>query len=181
MIRTRLFNWKISLYILLISIVGVIPFSYSLVLSYRSAAGKLPTNLPRALHQYPTGIRGLQKPTFARLGLFAVPIGVFLFLMSFIPVPTGAASSGITGSVLTRLTTVGTILLGSLSGFGAVDNASRFLPWFSRSNGFVALRHVLTLDDDKSTVGRCPQTQISWSRKRAWNAFVATWLSGDGR
>ncbi|KIP06559.1 hypothetical protein PHLGIDRAFT_72510, partial [Phlebiopsis gigantea 11061_1 CR5-6] len=118
--RTRLFNWKISLYILLISIVGVIPFSYSLVLSYRSAAG----------------IRGLQKPTFARLGLFAVPIGVFLFLLSFIPVPTGAASSGITGSVLTRLTTVGTILLGSLSGFGAVDNASRFLPWFSRSNGF---------------------------------------------
>ena len=52
------------------------------------------------LSRHPAGIRGLQKPTLGRLGLFAVPIGGFLFLLSFIPVPTGAASSGVTGTVL---------------------------------------------------------------------------------
>lgn len=37
--RTRLLNWQISLCLLLASIVVFIPFSYSLVLSYRSASG----------------------------------------------------------------------------------------------------------------------------------------------
>ncbi|GJE89102.1 abscisic acid G-protein coupled receptor-domain-containing protein [Phanerochaete sordida] len=114
--QTRLLNWQISLCILLLLIVILIPFSYSLVLSYRSASG----------------LQGIQRPTLARLGLYAVPIGVFLFFLSFIPVPEGAVARGIIGTVLVRLIAAGTVILGALSGFGAVDNATRYLPWFSR-------------------------------------------------
>lgn len=44
--QTRLLNWQISLCILLTLIVVFIPFSYSLVLSYRSASGSESRNCP---------------------------------------------------------------------------------------------------------------------------------------
>ena len=47
-------------------------------------------------------------------------------------VPEGADARGIIGTVLVRLIAVGTVILGALSGFGAVDNATRYLPWFAR-------------------------------------------------
>ncbi|EKM52448.1 uncharacterized protein PHACADRAFT_164382 [Phanerochaete carnosa HHB-10118-sp] len=121
--RTRLLNWQISLCTLLASIVLFIPFSYSLVLSYRSASG-----------------------------LYAVPIGVFLFLLSFIPVPAGAASHGIVATVLARLTAAGTVILGALSGFGAIDNACRYLPWFSRKGKAPSGEDILVAEEGLSRV-----------------------------
>ncbi|KAI0087512.1 Abscisic acid G-protein coupled receptor-domain-containing protein [Irpex rosettiformis] len=116
--RTRLLNWNISLAILVALITVIIPLAYSLVLSYRSA----------------TSIQGLQRPTITRLFLTALPVGLFLFLLSFIPLPTGFTSTGTTSIVFARLTVVGTVILGLLSGFGAVNNAWRFFPVLSRTS-----------------------------------------------
>lgn len=65
------------------------------------------------------------------MAFFALPIAGFLFLLSFIPIPAGANSSGVTGATLSRLTAVGTVILGALSGFGAVENAWRYFPRFT--------------------------------------------------
>ncbi|CAL1698438.1 unnamed protein product [Somion occarium] len=114
--RTRLFNWNLSLAILLLSITALIPLSYSLVLSYRSSS----------LSQT------LQRPTVLRLLLTTLPVGLFLFALSFVPLPEGV-SPGPTVKVLWRLIVVGTVLLGLLSGFGAVNNAWIFFPRLSGS------------------------------------------------
>jgi hypothetical protein len=62
------------------------------------------------------------------LNLLVVP--VYLYLLSFIPVPKAVASSDLFTSVLSRLIGSGTIILGLLSGFGAISNAWAF---FGRS------------------------------------------------
>lgn len=114
---TRLLNWRISLLLLLAVIVAVIPLAYSLVLSYRST----------------TGLQDLQRPTLTRLVLTALPASLFLFLLSFIPLPAAHAANGFLEVVFARLTVVGTVILGLLSGFGAVSNAWTFFPVLSRS------------------------------------------------
>ncbi|KAI0799733.1 Abscisic acid G-protein coupled receptor-domain-containing protein [Irpex lacteus] len=116
--RTRLLHWNISLAILVICIIAIIPLAYSLVLSYRSSSG----------------LQGFQRPNTTRLFLTALPVGLFLFLLSFVPLPGEFTSTGTTSVVFARLTVVGTIILGLLSGFGAVNNAWRFFPILSRTS-----------------------------------------------
>ncbi|CAL1698439.1 unnamed protein product [Somion occarium] len=74
----------------------------------------------------------LQRPTVLRLLLTTLPVGLFLFALSFVPLPEGV-SPGPTVKVLWRLIVVGTVLLGLLSGFGAVNNAWIFFPRLSGS------------------------------------------------
>lgn len=156
--QTRLLNWQISLCILLTLIVVFIPFSYSLVLSYRSASG----------------LQGIQRPTLARLGLYAIPIGVFLFLLSFIPVPPGAALHGFLGTVLARLIATGTVILGALSGFGAIDNACRYLPWFSGKGKLPTVDDVLVAEEGLARV----RSDLA-ERRRAIERMQAEQPTGD--
>jgi hypothetical protein len=61
------------------------------------------------------------------------PVIVYLFLLSWIPLPDALASSDMMTAALSRLVVLGTIILGLLSGFGAVSNAWAFFPLFSRN------------------------------------------------
>ncbi|KAI0791074.1 Abscisic acid G-protein coupled receptor-domain-containing protein [Abortiporus biennis] len=114
---TRLWSWNISLYFLLSSILIIIPLSYSLVLSYRSSS---------ASHT-------LKRPSLLRIFFTTLPVALFLFILSFIPIPEAMRSSTIGMSVISRLAVVGTFILGILSGFGAVNNAWNFFPRLSKS------------------------------------------------
>ncbi|KZT00623.1 uncharacterized protein LAESUDRAFT_687929 [Laetiporus sulphureus 93-53] len=113
--RTRLLNWNISLSLLLAAILCFIPLSYSLVLSDLSSA---------------TGSHSRQRPSVLRIVLNVIPVGLFLLLLSYIPLPAALPSSGIIMTTLSRLTVLGTIILGALSGFGAINTAWTFFPAF---------------------------------------------------
>ncbi|PCH43230.1 hypothetical protein WOLCODRAFT_73912 [Wolfiporia cocos MD-104 SS10] len=110
--RTRLINWNISLSLLLTVVIVLIPLSYSLVLSDRSPSA--------------SGVR--QRPSALRILLNFVPVGIFLFLLSYIPLPSAVPSSNMITTILSRLIVVGTITLGALSGFGAINTAWTFFP-----------------------------------------------------
>ncbi len=83
----------------------------------------------------------VQRPTLTRLILTTLPVAIFLFLLSFIPIPSGLSSSAglSTLNVLPRLTVLGTVILGILSGFGAISNAWRFFPVVSASGRLVKM------------------------------------------
>lgn len=69
----------------------------------------------------------------ARIALSIVPVIAYLFLLSWVPLPDALASADLTTNILARLVFVGTIILGLLSGFGAINNAWDFFPLFLRN------------------------------------------------
>ncbi|EJF60185.1 hypothetical protein DICSQDRAFT_155930 [Dichomitus squalens LYAD-421 SS1] len=117
--RVRLFNWEVSLCILIIAIVLVIPLSYSLVLSNRSNTPSVPSARQRVFSM--------------SLMLYLIPNFLFLLALSYVPLPRGMPAHNLMASTLSRLTVIGTVILGGLSGFGAIDTAWDFFPVFSRN------------------------------------------------
>ncbi len=67
------------------------------------------------------------------LALYLVPNILFLLALSYIPLPNGMPTHTVLASTLSRLTVSGTVILGLLSGFGAIYTAWDFFPVFSRS------------------------------------------------
>ncbi|OJT11296.1 Golgi pH regulator [Trametes pubescens] len=67
------------------------------------------------------------------LALYLVPNILFLLALSYIPLPNGMPTHTVLASTLSRLTVIGTVILGLLSGFGAIYTAWDFFPVFSRS------------------------------------------------
>ncbi|TFK90899.1 hypothetical protein K466DRAFT_596556 [Polyporus arcularius HHB13444] len=115
--RVRLFNWKVSLCILIIAIVLVIPLSYSIVLSYRSTPPGIPSSRQRTVSM--------------SLLLYLIPNFLFLLALSYVPLPPHMPAHNVMASTLSRLTVIGIVILGALSGFGAIDTAWDFFPVFS--------------------------------------------------
>ncbi len=68
-----------------------------------------------------------------RIVISFIPVFVFLFALANIPLPAGLASQDALTNAISRLIILGTIVLGVLSGFGAVSNAWGFLPFLSAS------------------------------------------------
>jgi len=61
------------------------------------------------------------------------PVLVNLFLLSYVPLPSAISSTTGTSAIISRLIVIGTVILGSLSGFGSANNAWQFLPLSSRA------------------------------------------------
>ena len=120
------------------------------------------------------GLQTFQRPTLTRLFLAACPVGLFLFLLSFTPLPAGVASTGPTSVLLTRLTVVGTFILGTLSGFGAVDNAWKYFPILFRQSrqvrrdSLIGLCRVFIAD---SLAVSLPPTMMSMPQRRVSVAY----------
>ena len=67
-----------------------------------------------------------------RLLLYLIPNFLFLLALSYVPLPAGMPAHSVAAAALSRLTVIGTVILGALSGFGAIDTAWDFFPVFSR-------------------------------------------------
>ncbi|KAH9851286.1 Abscisic acid G-protein coupled receptor-domain-containing protein, partial [Lenzites betulinus] len=118
--RVRLAHWQASLSALIICIVLVIPLSYSLVLSNGSGS---------------PGVSPIRQQILSpSLGLYLIPNIIFLLALSYVPLPADMPTHTVLASTLSRLTVIGTVLLGLLSGFGAIYTAWDFFPVFSRNN-----------------------------------------------
>jgi hypothetical protein len=80
------------------------------------------------------GKRALSKASVTfRLIIYLLPVALYLFLLSYIPLPTALSSVDPPTAILTRLIVIGTVVLGMLSGFGAISNAWEFYALFSRN------------------------------------------------
>ncbi|KAL0952682.1 hypothetical protein HGRIS_006924 [Hohenbuehelia grisea] len=117
--RTRLLQWRFSLFLLMGAILIAIPILLSVVLTLGSKK-KLTDN------------RTNRRRISLRLILNIVPVFLFLLGLSYIPLPPALSASDTMTAELSRLIVLGTIILGLLSGFGAVTNAWDFLPFRSR-------------------------------------------------
>ncbi|TFK48188.1 hypothetical protein OE88DRAFT_1720292 [Heliocybe sulcata] len=163
--RTRLVNWRISLSVLLSAILVLVPLCLNLILTYTSTVA-------------PNDATPHSRSIFTRLLLTISPVFAYLLLLSYVPLPAALTSAGITTSTLARLIVVGTIILGLLSGFGAISNAWAFFPLFSRekrvnpsSDDVVAATHALDrvrsdLMDRRAELKRLrnaqPESQTGW-------------------
>ncbi|KAJ8581865.1 hypothetical protein M405DRAFT_831629 [Rhizopogon salebrosus TDB-379] len=103
----RLLSWRIALVLLLLTILLLVPISFSLILTYRS--------------DNPGFVQSRALPI--RLAFALAPVAVFIFALSYIPLPAELLSSNPLTTVTARLVTMGTTILGLLSGLGAVGGA----------------------------------------------------------
>ncbi|KAJ7704021.1 Abscisic acid G-protein coupled receptor-domain-containing protein [Mycena rosella] len=122
--RTRLLNWRLSLFLLLTCILVLIPFLLSLLLTAP------PDSAPRPRSAAP------------RLVFSVLCVALYLFLLSCIPLPPALAAADRMTATLSRLVVLGTIVLGLLAGFGAVSSSWAFLP----------SRHPLTTPTEQDIV-----------------------------
>ncbi|KAL1734583.1 Abscisic acid G-protein coupled receptor-domain-containing protein [Schizophyllum commune] len=169
----RLLQWQISLALLLTTIILIIPSSISLVLSVGATTRDAS----------PSRICG------PRLLLNLIPVILYLFALSYIPLPAALASSGFSASVLARLVVLGTTILGLLSGFGAISTAWPYLPFVSRKKSLPTEQDLRQAEHsldriraDLATLnGEITRTSAS-STDGSWISRVATsFRGGDGR
>ncbi|KAA1475759.1 hypothetical protein DENSPDRAFT_784045 [Dentipellis sp. KUC8613] len=117
--QTRLFNWRISLYMLLSVILVVIPLSLSVV-------------APSALVTSPVSASRSLIPSLPRLFIILAPLALYFFLLSFIPIPvalTASSEPSFLNAALSRITVLGVLILGFLSGFGSVTTSWGYFPF----------------------------------------------------
>ncbi|KAH9175742.1 Abscisic acid G-protein coupled receptor-domain-containing protein [Lactarius sanguifluus] len=109
--RTRLLNFQISLYTLLLNIIMLIPVSLCVV-------STAPLN--SASHSF----------SRRRILVVLAPLFVYFLLLSYVPLPGVLLSEeNRTFTLVTaRYNVLGTVILGSLSGFGSVTTAWGYFP-----------------------------------------------------
>ncbi|KIM82005.1 hypothetical protein PILCRDRAFT_97557 [Piloderma croceum F 1598] len=175
--RARLLNWKLSLFLLLAIILLFIPLSLSLVLTI--GTGTHPFDISHVCLNFNID-QSRKRSIMIRVALSLVPVILYLLLLSWIPLPDALASSDMTTTALSRLIVLGTIILGLLSGFGAVSNAWAFFPLFSRNRTVTTEGDLSTAEQSLSRIRRDlqerkaalqlheaskdPEAQSTWSR-----------------
>ncbi|KAJ4485342.1 G protein-coupled receptor 89 [Lentinula aciculospora] len=111
---TRLLHWKFSLFTLLSIILVLGPLILSILITTNSNSQKIPRKLP-----------------YIRIIISLIPVSLSLFAISRIPLPQALRNDSeidLITSSLARLLVVGTLILGLLSGFGAVSSSWAYLP-----------------------------------------------------
>ncbi|TFK36129.1 hypothetical protein BDQ12DRAFT_756357 [Crucibulum laeve] len=188
--RTRLLNFRFSLSFLLSAILVLIPLSVSLLAALGSpspvsaATGSSTTSQRR---------RTLKRLLGPRALLSLVTIGLYLFLLSYIPLPPALVSSAsnssssssetgltLTAAALARLIVLGTIILGLLSGFGAISGSWRFLPWLERTKAVPSDRDVDAAAYALSSIQNDLRDRSEEARRRQGVAQDSSWLARVG-
>ncbi|PPQ85760.1 hypothetical protein CVT25_003078 [Psilocybe cyanescens] len=143
---TRLLNWKISLFILMSAILVIIPLSISLLLSIGTKGNVVLQHTRKLYHAqlHSTDGWALRSVIGARAILSLIPVALYLLALSYIPLPSSLEPADTLTTSLSRLIVLGTIVLGLLSGFGAISSSWQFLPFGSRSQSVPSDRDVDT-------------------------------------
>ena len=113
--------------------------------------------LPGGLHHNRTTFpdRRPQRRSFAvRCILTVLPVSFFLSILSYVPLPSSISETSGASAIVSRLTVIGTVILGLLSGFGSINNAWDYLPILSRNQKYGSDSHrndVVVLTSAKDT------------------------------
>ena len=134
--RSRILNWKFSLFILLAMILLVIPLSQNILLTYQSSFG-MPLMCCHSVYftnfiYLTKGQTSKRRSLTTRIFLALVPYSLYLFTLSLIPLPEGGQTDNLLTTALSRLVVLGTFIYGLLSGLGAARNSWEFLPSLNR-------------------------------------------------
>lgn len=78
--------------------------------------------------------RPYRRSWVVRTLLTIAPVIAYLFILSYVPLPSAISSSSGTSALISRLTVIGTVILGTLSGFGSINNAWQFLPLSNKTS-----------------------------------------------
>ena len=65
-----------------------------------------------------------------------LPVSFFLFILSYVPLPSSISKTSGISAIVSRLTVIGTVILGLLSGFGSINNAWDYLPILSQNQKY---------------------------------------------
>ncbi|KDR78231.1 hypothetical protein GALMADRAFT_65417 [Galerina marginata CBS 339.88] len=156
---SRLLNWRVSLFILMSAILVVIPLAVSLLI----AIGTTRTSIigPRAI-------------------LSLIPVALYLFALSYIPVPASLETSDTATTALSRLIVLGTIVLGLLSGFGAISSSWKFLPFGSRSETVPSERDIDTAKYALASIRNDMRDRRAEAARREGVTPEGSWFSRVG-
>ncbi|KAF5329522.1 hypothetical protein D9619_009069 [Psilocybe cf. subviscida] len=161
---SRLLNWRISLFILMSAILVVTPLSLSLLLAIRTSGETISF-----------------KPLFGpRAFLSLIPVALYLFALSYIPLPASLDPSDLTTAALSRLIVLGTIVLGLLSGFGAISSSWQFLPFGSRNKGTPSEQDIDTAQYALNSVRNDMKQRREEAARRDGSSPQGSWLSRVG-
>ncbi|KAJ7271199.1 G protein-coupled receptor 89 [Mycena rebaudengoi] len=156
---TRLLNWRLSLFLLLMTILVLIPFSVSLLITAGPdpASAQMRSMLPRILFSMCT-------------------VGLYLFALSCIPLPTALSTSDRMTATLSRLLVVGTTILGLLAGFGAASSSWDFIP-SRRPRTTPTDQDIVSAEFALSSVRADLERRRAEAERRASQQAEATWMS----
>ncbi|ESK89497.1 g protein-coupled receptor 89 [Moniliophthora roreri MCA 2997] len=135
--RTRLINWKFSISFLLVTVLILTPLLISLVISLsQSSSSGSGSGAERAR----SGGRILTPRSFLTL----LPLSIYLYLLSLIPLPPAlsVAKTDLFMATLARLVVLGTIILGLLSGVGAIAGLEEYAGCFRREKSTPTTRDI---------------------------------------
>ncbi|KAF8154275.1 Abscisic acid G-protein coupled receptor-domain-containing protein [Crassisporium funariophilum] len=159
--RTRLLNWRFSLFFLMTAILVVIPLSVSLLLAI--------------------GTSSTRRSLLGARAIFSlIPVVLYLFALSYIPLPIALASSDTTTAALSRLIVLGTIILGLLSGFGAISSSWKFLPFVSRDSAVPSEQDIDTAQYALTSVRNDMRTRREEATRREGSTVEGSWFSRVG-
>ncbi|KAJ3516331.1 hypothetical protein NLJ89_g1183 [Agrocybe chaxingu] len=160
---TRLLNWRFSLFFLMAAILVVIPLSVSLLLALGSRDSWTFKSLfgPRAI-------------------LSLIPVGLYLFALTYIPLPSTLESTDTSTTFLSRLIVLGTIILGLLSGFGAVSNSWQFLPFGNRAQTVPTEQDVDTAQYALTSIRNDLKARRAEASRREGTTAEGSWMSRVG-
>lgn len=109
-----------------------------------------------------------------------IPVTLYLFALSYIPIPEALEPSDTTTAALSRLIVIGTIVLGLLSGFGAISNSWQFLPFGSRSQGVPSDQDIDTAQYALTSIRNDMQQRRTEVARRDGSTNQASWFSRVG-
>ncbi|KAM6493159.1 G protein-coupled receptor 89 [Amanita muscaria] len=159
---TRLYNWRYSLTFLTISILAIIPQCMSLLLM---------------VGMQPNQSSGRRKFHGVRIAISFIPVIALLFAIAHIPLPKGLTSHDTMTSILSRLIILGTIILGLLSGFGAISNSWGFIPFFSNSRPVPTEQQISSTEYSLSAIRNDLKDRHAVAARKPDSSADRTWLS----
>ena len=126
-LRSRMLNWHISLFLLLCTILLLVPISFSLALTLRPGmlhfllTSYVLLNVVLIFGRTDISIRTHPRSVIFRMSIASLPVALFVYILSYIPLPVALSSYNPWSSIICRLVVLGTTILGLLSGFGALS------------------------------------------------------------
>ncbi|KAF8346552.1 G protein-coupled receptor 89 [Amanita rubescens] len=160
---TRLYNWRYSLTFLIFSILVLIPQCMSLLLMVGVQSND-----------------GRRRFFGIRIVISFIPVLVFLFALANIPLPAGLTSRDALTNAISRLIILGTIVLGVLSGFGAVSNAWGFLPFLSASRPVPTDQQISSTEYSLAAIRNDLQDRRTIAARNGDSSADKSWLSRVG-
>ncbi|KAF8498210.1 hypothetical protein F5888DRAFT_1634124 [Russula emetica] len=160
---TRLLNWQISLYAVLLNIIVLIPLSLCLVstISWNSSSAVL---------------------SHRHLLAILAPLFLYFLLLSYVPLPDGLVSSGMSDTftlVTARYNVLGTFILGCLSGFGSCRNISTRAELDQKEQSLTLVRADIVNKRNDLTSLKAREASQSEAQKSSWLSRVTPNFRGD--